>query len=131
MVVLKCETSSSCLMVNPHLAGPETINTVHGTNSVLEMVTPGLDQMSFFSWPTAQFETQRYGNGSPLTVASTERMADKSLLEEAATLVPELAQHTKLNPVSLSNTTVAWQAWDLWRVEFTSPVPSGVGRTAM
>ena len=54
-----------------------------------------------------------------------------SLLAEAATLPTDLAHHgPPLNPVSMTNTTVGWQAWDLWRVDFTAPVPAGVGRTA-
>merc|ERR1719230_2557032 len=74
MVVVKCETPTSCLMVNPHLSGPETRNTVYGTNSVMEMVTPGLDKMSFYSWPTKAFVTKRYGSGDALDIASTEKI---------------------------------------------------------
>lgn len=131
MIVLKCETPTSCLIVNPHLQGPESVNTVYGTNSVMQMVVPGLDKMSFFSWITDKFVTTRYGGAPPLPVVGTERIVNRSLLEEAATLVPELAQHGSLNPVSLSNTTVQWHAWDVWRVEFADNVPAGVGRTAM
>ena len=88
--------------------------------------------MSFFSWPSMHFQTSRYGAGvPPLTVQRTERVTNASLLAEAATLPTELAHHgSPLNPVSMSNTTVGWQAWDLWRVEFTTAVPAGVGRTA-
>ena len=189
MVVLKCETPSSCLMINPHLAGPEARNTVYGTNSVLEMVTPGLDKMSFHSWPvlpttfvcrnspillgivtarrsvarrrcpaavllarlrfhadtfhgmmtsspilthrpTPTFDTAQYPGGA-LVVKSTERIHDKALLAEAATLVPELTSPKKLNPVSMAgNVTVGFKAWDLWRVDFEGTVAAGVGRTA-
>jgi hypothetical protein len=37
-----------------------------------------------------------------------ERISDPALLAEAATLVPELSMKRKLNPVSLTNTTVGW-----------------------
>ena len=68
MVVIKCE-AKSCLMVNPHLSGAASANTVYGSNSVMEMVVPG-DEMSFFSWLTEDFETSRIGTES-LTVTST------------------------------------------------------------
>ena len=106
---------------------------MYGTNAVLETVIPGLDQMSFFSWPTAQFATARYP-GEPLGVRATERVTDPRLLAEAATLVPELAYNVSsrsLNPVSMKNRTVTWHAWDLWRVDFDGAVPAGVGRTAL
>jgi len=122
--------ATSCLMVNPHLSGPESRNTIYGSNSVLEMVEPGMDQMSFFSWPTDTFLTTRYG-ARALEVAGTERIVNKSLLDEAAKLVPMLAQQGQLNPVSLSNTTVKFEAWDLWRVEFAGNVPEGVGLTTL
>jgi len=90
-----------------------------GSNSVMEMVEPGRDQMSFWSWLTKDFLTRRYGGTAPpLTVASTERISEPGLVAEAATLVPELASHVSLNPVSMHNTTVGWHAWDLWRVKF-------------
>jgi hypothetical protein len=91
MVVLKCDAVSSCLMVNPHLSGAEFRNTVYGSNSVLEMVAPGVDAMSFYAWPTTTFDTRRFP-GAPLGVVRTERIADAALLDEAATLVPQLAQ---------------------------------------
>ena len=40
MIVLKCESSTSCLIVNPHLSGPASVNTVYGSNSVMEMLQP-------------------------------------------------------------------------------------------
>ena len=130
MVVIKCE-AKSCLMVNPHLSGAADANTVYGSNSVMEMVVPG-DEMSFFSWLTEDFETARIGTES-LTVTSSERVTDASVLAEANTLPPEIGQHgaKALNPVSLKNTTVNWEAWDVWRVEFAAPVPAGVVRKSM
>jgi hypothetical protein len=147
MVVVTCDTPTSCIMVNPHLHGPDMMNTVYHTNCVMENVLPGKDKMSFFRWPTAAFETQRYtttvdstGTGTStdkpdsdpdsLTVSGVRRVLDAALLAEAASLVPELTG-PKLNPVSMTNVTVGWHAWDVWRVEFSSPVPRGVGRTAL
>lgn len=105
---------------------------IYGSNSVMGMVEPELDRMSFYSWPTERLETKRYGAAAPLLVSGLERVDNPTLLAAAQTLVPELEEHTRLNPVSLSNTTVGWQAWDLWRVNFTGgEVPQGVGRTAM
>lgn len=126
MVVLRCE-AAACYVVNPHLSGPGMRNTVYGSNSVMEMVGPG-ERMSFWRWPTARLATAPVGPG-PATVVSAARVGDAALLAEAATLVPELEEHRRLNPVSLRNTTVGWHAWDLWHVEFAGPVPAGVGRT--
>jgi len=128
MVVVQCD-SNSCVMVNPHMHGPSEMNTVYHTNCVLQNVLPGSDTMSFFRWPTATFATERYP-GAPLTVSHTERVTDAALLQLAASLVPELIG-PKLNPVSMSNVTVDWQPWDVWRVEFVGQVPEGVGRTAL
>mgnify|MGYP002856608681 CR=1 FL=1 len=96
-----------------HLSGAASANTVYGSNSVMEMVVPG-DEMSFFSWLTEDFETSRIGTES-LTVTSSERVTDASVLAEANTLPPEIGQHgaKALNPVSLKNTTVNWEAWDV------------------
>lgn len=128
MIVVKCD-ADTCIMVNPHLHGPNMMNTVYHTNCVMENVLPGKDTMSFFRWPTATFDTIRYP-GAPLTVSQTERVTDAALLKEAASLVPELTG-PRLNPVSMTNVTVGWQAWDVWRVKFAGQVPKGVGRTAM
>jgi len=118
-------------MVNPHLAGPEAINTVYHTNCVLADLVPGTDTMSFFSWPTAAFETKRFA-GAPLGIAGRERVTDGALLAEAASLVPELSGSAELNPVSLrGNETVPFHAWDVWRVRFAGAVPPAVGRRAL
>ena len=133
MVVVSCDAATnSCVMVNPHLHGPSMMNTVYHTNCVLENLIDGHDQMSFYSWPTAAFETARYGGsgGAPLTVTRHERVTDAAVLREAASLVPELVG-PKLNPVSMTNRTVAFEAWDVWRVEFGAALPAGVGRTAL
>jgi len=117
-------------MVNPHLIGNPR-NTVYGSDSVLEMVQAG-DKMSFYSWPDTNFITKRYGDNSShqLVVRSTTRITDPSMLEQAATLPPELGT-CKQNPVFCTNETVAWEASDLWRVEFETEVPQGVDRTAL
>ena len=131
MLVLRCETDDSCLMVNPHLSGPEARNTVYGTNSVLEMVTPGLDEMSFFTWPSASFQTTRHP-GVPLTVSRTERVDDPALLAEAKTLERQLEHPDRgLNPVSMRNDTIVFYTWDLWRVGFETRIPRGVGRATL
>ena len=57
-----------------------------------------------------------------LAVKGTERILDAALLAEAATLVPQLESKERLNPVSMTNVTVGWQAWDLWKVDFEEPV---------
>jgi hypothetical protein len=61
---------------------------VYGSNSVMEMVRPGQDKMSFFSWLTESFATTRYGGSEtaqpPLGVAKTERVSDAAVRRGAA-----------------------------------------------
>ena len=135
MLVVKCETPTSCVLVNPHLHGPEMMNTVYHTNCVLQNLRPHEDRMSFFKFPSETFATERYGGatGASLTVAGARRVTEQAVLAEAATLVPELACKQKLNPVSMvGNETIPFFAWDVWHVEFEGGhVPAGVGRTAL
>merc|ERR1719506_2227324 len=112
-------------MVNPHLRGVPR-NTVYGSNSVMEMVESG-DTMSFYSWPDASFINQRYGGPTfpPLAVTATERIHDPSVLAQASALAAELGScHT--NPVFCTNSTVPWDATDIWRVTFAGHLPAGV-----
>ena len=131
MVVVRCE-ERACVMVNPHMEGPQMMNTIYHTNCVLHDLVPGDDQMSFYSWPTASFATTRYP-GASLTVARRERVTDEALLAEALSLVPEISETALVhNPVSLNGSrSMPFEAWDVWRVEFAELVPSGVGRTAL
>ena len=133
MLVLSCNAdANSCLMVNPHLPGVPR-NTVYGSNSVMETVVPG-DEMSFFSWPDASFMTTRFGDkgAPPLRVKKATRVTDPALLEQAATLPPQLGT-CDTNPVFCTNQSVIFDASDLWRVEFSAStkLPAGVGRTAL
>jgi hypothetical protein len=133
MVVLKCETRSSCLILNPHLKGVDFANTDYHTNTVLRsMVNKDghKDTMSFHSWPDEHFVTTRRGAAPALGVKSLVQVTDKALLSEAATL-PKSTAGPKVNPVFMTNTTVGWQAWDLWRVEFDGPLPPGVASRDM
>jgi hypothetical protein len=53
MVVVKCDTPHSCLMVNPHLSGAADVNTVYATNSILVGKTaifePFIYKMHYFT----------------------------------------------------------------------------------
>ena len=129
MIVVRCETPTSCLVVNPHLQPWLPINTVYGTNSVLGTVEPGVDTMSFFDWPTAAFATKQRG-GAPLGIASLAPVTDATLIKEAQTLV-EAISVCDINPVSCTNTTAPWDARELWRVEFASAVPKEVTFTTI
>ena len=54
MIVLRVESPTSLLLVNPHLQNVAYgRNTVYGTNCVLENVRKG-DAMRFFTYPDAQ-----------------------------------------------------------------------------
>eukprot|EP01051_Picozoa_sp_SAG22_P005058 SAG22_NODE_289_length_12942_cov_6.674531_8_plen_554_part_00 len=150
MVVLRCETPKSCLVINPHLFVDIPRNTAYGTNSVMGTVLPG-DKMSFFGWPQADMRASK--QGGPLSVASTEEVTDPELLAEAATLVPELAGDAAAAAAAdsggglvgagsasrgasggwtqFTNKTVGWNAKELWRVHFESAVPAGVGRAGI
>ena len=105
MLVLKCETKTSCLVVNPHLFDAPR-NTAYGTNSVMGMLEPGLDTMSFYTWPQSDMRAVKLSEG-PLGVASAVEITDPELLAEAATLIPELVSATEKCPRCLSVSVVS------------------------
>ena len=74
-------------MVNPHLSGAQSRNTVYGSNAVLERGA-GPRHHEFLSVVGHDFRTHRYGTATPVTVAKAERVFEPDLLTEAATLVP-------------------------------------------
>ena len=132
MLVLSCDTDTTCLVINPHLFELPR-NTAYGTNSVLATVVPG-DLFSFYNWPQSDMISRRHP-GAPLAVVSTEEITDAKLLAEAATLVPELKGDSEGGRLggggrtggwtSFTNKTVSWNAKELWRVKFNGSVAKG------
>lgn len=58
------------------------------TLPIPRVLPQGHDRMSFHSWLTTDFSTSHYGGAAPaLTVTKAARVADPTLLTEAATLV--------------------------------------------
>ena len=127
MLVLARESPSSLLIINPHVQNVRWregwwLNTVYGTNSVLENVGGG-DTMSFFapvnvtSVDSADF-APRPRSAAPCVVAgATERVGDATVLAAASALASSFAR---------SYGTVGFDASDVWRVQFTVPLPHAV-----
>jgi hypothetical protein len=90
MLVLKQESPTSLLVINPHVIDMYTKygkNTIYGANCVLETVRAG-DQMSFFSFTNDKYIVKPLGSlpsavkGSPQQVmdASTQPLSPRSSL---------------------------------------------------
>ena len=149
MLVLARESSTSLLLINPHLQnvekanGPHAIiqnkNTVYGTNCVLENLRQG-DAMHFFGWPKAGCESGNGGPG-PKSAACTEEdfiikplsgscvvlgsptvITDNATLEDAAVLASDIMGN---------HSTATFDASDIWRVRFSSALPEAVARGSL
>lgn len=122
MVVLRVETPSQLLVVNPHLEGywngGRGKNTVYGTNCVLENLRPG-DAASFFAWPenTSTVATPE-ALGAGLVDAAPTAIGDSAAVAEAAAL---------FKGISRNRSTAGMESDDIWRVRFARAVPSRVG----
>ena len=108
MIVLRVESATSLLLVNPHLQNVAYgRNTVYGTNCVLENVRAG-DEMSFFAYPDTQdCEAAALGRGASVAAGSPERVDDAATLADAAGLARSM---------QANYSTIAFDASDVWRV---------------
>ena len=148
MVVLKRESPTSLLMINPHLqnvqkAKGQTIiqnkNTVYGTNCVLENLRSG-DFMHFFSWPRAGCVSRNGGpgkvsatcsdkdftpapiSGSCVVLGSPTMITGATTLDDAAALAVN---------ITANHGTTQFDASDIWRVRFGAALPATVVRESL
>jgi hypothetical protein len=121
MLVLKQETPTSLLIINPHTDTRYGRNTIYGSNEVLETLRAG-DQISFFSWTKDKYQVSAL-DGSPRVVLGVpEQVTDASVIADARVVAVSVQQN---------RSTVAFDPSDIWRVQFTSPVPSGVVQASL
>jgi hypothetical protein len=148
MLVLKRETATSLLMINPHLQNVQKAkgqsiiqnrNTVYGTNCVLQNLRSG-DSMHFFGWPTAGCLSRNAGPGKHSAACSREDFTPRAIsgpcvVRGAPTAVTEpsiLADAAALaSHVFANRSTTQFDASDIWRVEFSSALPSAVDRESL
>lgn len=123
MIVLRRESPTSLLLVNPHLQNVAYgRNTVYGTNCALENVRGG-DTMSFFAYPDLRdCRSAPLGGDACTVLGAPEAITDGATLADAATLAKAMIEE---------HGTIAFDASDVWRVKFRSPVSASVGRAAL
>ena len=141
MLVLKRESPTTLLIINPHLQnvkkGENGIisnkNTVYGTNCVLENLRAG-DSVHFFGCPAClssngpgkntncteeDFLIPPLGSDDSFIAGNPEEVTDAAVLADAAALAHNLTKFTNFD------------ASDVWRVKFTAALPDSVGRAAL
>jgi len=118
MVVLKQESPTSLLIINPHLQNVETgRNTVYGTNCVLENLR-ARDEMHFYKFPDYKVTYIPTALSDTCVVkGAPDQVSDAATLANAAALAKVMAANFS---------TVEFDATDVWRVTFAAPVPSNV-----
>jgi hypothetical protein len=118
MVVMRCETSHSCLVLNPHV-NRSPRNTIYASNSVLQTVRPG-DRMSFFAMQKA---TQ-----SPAALARTV-VQSLEPVSHNATLMQEAAVFANQTAADAANGVMSFATFghvdDLWRIDFEQQAETG------
>ena len=133
MLLLQCESASSCIVIGPHVAGEQPIP--FGGTSVLATARPG-DRLSFYAWPNNSMIMPELGgkNGSSTvthraTVASLGRLA-----ASATTTAALVAQAARLEKsligiwpwTAWTNQTMSFGSSELWRVNFSAALPSEI-----
>jgi hypothetical protein len=124
MLVLKQESPTSLLVINPHVVDMYTKygkNTIYGANCVLETVRAG-DQMSFFSFTNDTYVVKPLGNSPSAAKGTPQQVTDASVIADAHVLAQDV-QH--------DHSTVNFDPTDIWRVQFASPVPAQVVRGSL
>jgi hypothetical protein len=126
MVVLKQESPTSLLIINPHVLDMYTKygkNTIYGTNSVLENLHAG-DELSFFAFTEKTWVVDPLGKGdSPYVVGGApEKVTDESVIADAQVLAGFIQRN---------HSTVSFDASDIWRVQLTSSLPPTVAEAAL
>jgi hypothetical protein len=134
MLLLKCETPTSCIVINPHLAGGGVpgLRPLYGGNSVMSTVCPS-DHMSFYTWPAEDMifhdlAIDFSGGEADRTTAEVQSVApvnEAALLAEAALLSESVQAAGRWT--ELTNRTKGFiNATVVWRVNFTAPLPPRV-----
>lgn len=122
MLVLKVESATSLLMINPHVVGMwqngKIKNTVYGSNCVLENLRRG-DSVSFYGWPqnVATAQTPRPLGAVSSVASSPIPVGDNATLAAAEALGKQ---------IEATRGTVSFEATDVWRVEFAAAVDTEV-----
>eukprot|EP01052_Picozoa_sp_SAG31_P026164 SAG31_NODE_2351_length_5889_cov_1.999482_5_plen_486_part_00 len=148
MLVLKRESPTSLLLVNPHLQNVKKAkgqaiiqnkNTVYGTNCVLENLRSG-DSMRFFSWPKAGCLSQNAGPGKKSFECSeedftTEPLSPACIVMDGPSMITDedtLADSAAMAlDIATNYSTTKFDASDVWRVRFSSTLPTAVARGAL
>lgn len=118
MLVLRVESPTSLLLINPHVQNVRSgKNTVYGTFCQLENLRAG-DELSFFAMQEASlFEAVRPLSGACAVAGAPAQVGDAAVVAEATALAKE---------VQTNFSTVSLDASDIWRVTFAAPVPATV-----
>jgi hypothetical protein len=140
-LLLKCETPSTCIVINPFLpgGGVPNIRPLYGGSSPMSTVRPN-DHMAFYAWPAEDMVYHDLvDNGDTLEgrerpsgfaeIRSLVEVNDSALLAEAAALSQELTNWSGHPWTAWTNLTFGFMNTNstlLWRVEFTAPLPAHV-----
>jgi hypothetical protein len=127
MLLMRCASASSCIVINPHVSGEQPIP--FGGTSVLATARQG-DHFSFYKWPSSSMIMPQ------LRTSAAQGSATVASLE-AITATPALATEAKSLEQSLigvwpwtgwTNETMPFGTQELWRVNFTVPLPETIWR---
>eukprot|EP01043_Picozoa_sp_COSAG02_P036273 COSAG02_NODE_2646_length_8338_cov_5.543634_2_plen_665_part_00 len=129
MLLLRCTSASSCIVINPHVSGEQPIP--FGGTSVLATARPG-DRFSFYQWPShdmilRQLRTSA-AQGSARLASLEPATASSSLAAEAALLERSLVGVWPWT--RWTNQTMPFGTSELWQVDFSAELPEAIWRRA-
>jgi hypothetical protein len=119
LVVLRCN-SHSCLLINPHVEGGNTLDTTYAMNSLLEGARPG-DTVSFF--PLLAADAPRPKVLAPLadraTIENVTRTTDPAVVAEAGAFAMGLFNNHSNGVMQFAG---GGHLVDVWTVRFATAV---------
>lgn len=129
MLLLRCTSASSCIVIDPHVAGEQPIP--FGGTSVLATARPG-DRFSFYEWPSHDMVMPQLNvsiaQGASM-VTNLERIsASPTLAADAARLEKSIVGVWPWT--AWTNQTMPFGTGELWRVDFLAKLPETVWRRA-
>lgn len=129
MLLLRCDSASSCIVINPHVAGEQPIP--FGGTSVLATARPG-DRLSFYQWPSHDMVMPQLkvsaAQGSATVTSLEPATASSAMAAEAALLEKSLIGVWPWT--NWTNQSMPFGTSELWRVSFSAPLPEAIWRRA-
>eukprot|EP01052_Picozoa_sp_SAG31_P002260 SAG31_NODE_78_length_27447_cov_83.819877_6_plen_896_part_00 len=123
MLLLRCDSATSCIFVNPHVSGEQTI--AFGGASVLATARAG-DRVSFYEWPSQnmvmpQLQTNSSSGSAHIEALSALSPTPAEMVIQAAALEKSLVGVWPWT--DWTNQSMPFGTKELWQVNFSIALP--------